>query len=430
MNQQTTNWDHCLQHAAISDVGLRRANNQDSMAVVLAGTAEIFRKQGHLFIVADGMGAHAAGELASQLATETITQTYSKLLNLSPPQAILSATHDANAKIHGRGEADEEFRGMGTTVTSLLLFSEGALVAHVGDSRAYRLRGNRFEQLTFDHSLAWEIKAAGQLPEGMSTDHIPKNIITRSLGPKPTVSVDLEGPFPLAVGDTFLLCSDGLSGPVADDEIGTILASMSPDEAARALVDLANLRGGPDNITAIVARVTGPQVPKHPEDDPEPQPQRPTTRPVHPVVWTLLALFLVVTAALAAKGQTIPALISLALAAGAGIAALVQRSGGEGEGRSAVEPLGKAPYAVFKVAANLEFVQRLEEIIGELRDAATVGGWVVDWDRFNAYSEQATAAVKADDQMKAVREYFHAINFMMSELKQQRRSSGEDIFDR
>ena len=428
MIQQTTNWDHCLQHAAISDVGLRRANNQDSMAVVLAGTAELFRKQGHLFIVADGMGAHAAGELASQLATETITQTYSKLLDLSPPQAILSATHDANAKIHGRGEADEEFRGMGTTVTSLLLFSEGALVAHVGDSRAYRLRGNRFEQLTFDHSLVWEIMAAGQLPEGMSADRIPKNIITRSLGPSPTVSVDLEGPFPLAVGDTFLLCSDGLSGPVTDEEIGTILASMAPDEAVRSLVDLANLRGGPDNITVVVARVTGPQLPEHPEDDP--QPQRPTTPPVHPVVWTLLALFFVVAAALAAKGQTIPALISLALAAGAGIAALVQRSGGESEDRSAVEPLGKAPYAVFKVAANLKFVQQLEEIIQELREAATVGGWVVDWDRFNAYSEQATAAVKADDHIKAVREYFHAINFMMSELKQQRRDNGEDVFDR
>ncbi len=427
MNQQTTNWDHCLQHAAISDVGLRRANNQDSMAVVPAGTAELFRKLGHLFIVADGMGAHAAGELASQLATETITQTYSKLLDLSPPEAILSATHDANAKIHGRGQADEEFRGMGTTVTSLLLLTEGAMVAHVGDSRAYRLRGNRFEQLTFDHSLAWEIKAAGQLPEGMSTDHIPKNIITRSLGPNATVSVDLEGPFPLATGDTFLLCSDGLSGPVTDEEIGTILASMPPDEAVRSLIDLANLRGGPDNITAVVARVTGPQVPEHPEDDAEGQ--RPTTRPVNPLVWMLLALFFVVAAALAVKGQTIPSLISLALAACAGIAALVQRSGGESEGRSVVQPLGKGPYAVFKVAANLEFTERLEEIIQELRDAATVGGWVVDRDRFNTYYEQATAAVQADDHAKAVREYFHAINFMMSELKQQRRNGGGDVLD-
>ncbi|NQU23044.1 MAG: serine/threonine-protein phosphatase [Candidatus Nealsonbacteria bacterium] len=428
MSQQTTNWDHCLQHAAISDVGLRRANNQDSMAVVLAGTNELFRKQGHLFIVADGMGAHAAGELASQLSTETITQTYSKLLHLPPPQAILAATHDANAKIHGRGEADEEFRGMGTTTTSLLLLGEGAVLAHVGDSRAYRLRGSRFEQLTFDHSLVWEMKAAGQLPEGMSADHIPKNIITRSLGPNATVAVDLEGPFPLAVGDTFLLCSDGLSGPVADEEIGIILASMAPDEAVRALVDLANLRGGPDNITAVIARVTGPQVAQQPDDDPQPQPQQPTARPVHPIVWTLLVLFLVGAAGLAANGMMIPALVSLALAAGAGIAALVQRQGGESEGQFSGQPLGKGPYSVYKVAVNPEFVQRLGQIIIELRGAATAGGWVVDWDRFNADSAQAAAAVEADDHVKAVRDYFHAISFMMSELKQQRRSSGEDVF--
>ncbi len=186
-------WEHGLEHAALSDVGLRRANNQDAMAEVIAGSREMWRRRGHLFIVADGMGAHAAGELASKLAVDAVTLAYSKLLDLPPAQAIGAAIKDANQQIHSRGQADPEFRGMGTTSTSLLLLPEGAMVGHVGDSRAYRLRGQRFEQLTFDHSLVWEMRAANQLPEDQVPDYVPKNIITRSLGPAATVQIDVEG---------------------------------------------------------------------------------------------------------------------------------------------------------------------------------------------------------------------------------------------
>ncbi len=135
------------------------------------------------------------------------------------------------------------------------------MVAHVGDSRVYRLRGKLLEQLTFDHSLVWEIRASGQF-EGNAefANTVPKNIITRSIGPNPTVQTDFEGPYPLELGDTFLLCSDGLSGLVDDDEMGPILASLPPGEAAQALTDLANLRGGHDNITVLVVKVTGQQM--------------------------------------------------------------------------------------------------------------------------------------------------------------------------
>ena len=136
-------WQHCLQQASLSDVGLRRANNQDAKAVVIAGSDEIWRQRGHLFMVADGMGAHAAGELASKMATDTVALTYFKLPDLNPAEALALAVEDANRQIHGRGEADPEFRGMGTTATALALLPEGAVVAHVGDSRAYRLRGDR-----------------------------------------------------------------------------------------------------------------------------------------------------------------------------------------------------------------------------------------------------------------------------------------------
>ena len=255
MDQAAGIWSHCLEYAALSDIGLRRANNQDSYKVVLAGNEADFQQRGHLFIVADGMGAHAAGELASKMATDVISLDYRKLLDQSPPEAILSAVLDANRQIHTRGQASPEFRGMGTTATMLLLLPAGALVAHVGDSRAYRLRGNRIEQLTFDHSLVWEMQAAGQLPEGEVPGFISKNIITRSLGPNPTVQVDLEGPHPVQAGDTFLLCSDGLSNQVTDDEIGLVLSCLPPGEAVHALIELACLRGGPDNITAIIVRV-------------------------------------------------------------------------------------------------------------------------------------------------------------------------------
>ncbi len=114
-------WEHCLEHAALSDIGLRRTNNQDAMTVVIADSCATWQRRGHLFMVADGMGAHAAGELASKVATDTVALTYCKLTELSPPEALLKATQEANRQIHSRGEADPEFRGMGTTSTVLLL---------------------------------------------------------------------------------------------------------------------------------------------------------------------------------------------------------------------------------------------------------------------------------------------------------------------
>ena len=245
-----------LEYAALSDIGLRRSNNQDSLAVMPAASQSLWQQRGDLFVVADGMGAHAAGELASKLSTDTVPLVYHKLMDHTPAEAVLAAVEEANAQIHSRGQASIDFRGMGTTTTALVLLPYGALLAHVGDSRAYRLRGNRLEQLTFDHSLVWEMRAAGQL-QGDVPDYVPKNVITRSLGPNPKVQVDLEGPLPVAAGDTFLMCSDGLSGPVKDQELGMILSSMPPAEAVRAMVDLANLRGGPDNITVIIAKAVG-----------------------------------------------------------------------------------------------------------------------------------------------------------------------------
>ena len=431
MAQNPGNWERSLEHAALTDIGLRRTNNQDAIAVVIADSQQTWQQRGHLFMVADGMGAHAAGELASKLAADTVALTYPKLEDLSPPEALLKATLEANQQIHGRGEADPAFKGMGTTSTAMLLLPQGAVLAHVGDSRAYRLRGNRFEQLTFDHSLVWEMRAAGQMADDEIHDYIPKNIITRSLGPGAEVQVDLEGPFPIAQGDTFLLCSDGLSGPVEDEEMGTILRALSPVQAVHALVDLANLRGGPDNITVIVARVVGPPLARSAVPTGESSGRRGPLRPVRPLVWTLLGVSALAAVWATAMQRWPTALLCLAAAVLAGAAALVQRYGGrETSPRFDGRPLGKGPYRSSTCLPDGEFVDRLGGLVEELRDAATREDWTLDWNSFNRLLDQASAAREAGDHPEAVRKYFRAVNFMMVQLKLQRATGGDgSMFD-
>ena len=243
-----------FEHASVTDVGIRRSHNQDSHAVQLATDEEQWRNRGHLFLVADGMGAHAVGEKASEQAAHVIPHTYVKHAQQGPTPALRKAFVEANASIHACGQANREFMGMGTTGSALLLRPEGAWVGHVGDSRVYRIRNGVIEQLSYDHSLLWEYARVKRMDPDDVQD-IPANVIHRCLGPEPSVKVDVEGPHPLQVGDIFLVCSDGLSGQIDDGEMGVIASLLPPAEACRFLVDLANLRGGPDNITVIIVRV-------------------------------------------------------------------------------------------------------------------------------------------------------------------------------
>ena len=343
---QSSSWKKSLENAAVSDLGLRRANNQDSFVVFLAGNQQDYRRRGHLFMVADGMGAHAAGELASKIATDIVPLTYHKLRDKPPPEALAAAFVDANSQIFARGQASPEFKGMGTTATALAILPEGAVLAHVGDSRAYRVRGQKIDQLTFDHSLVWELQASGQKYEEPISNFIGKNIITRSLGPNPNVQVDLEGPHPCQPGDTFLLCSDGLSGPVQDAEIGAVLVSLPPAEAVQALVDLANLRGGPDNITAVCARVLDGQGAKNTDGQSGGDEGDGDSRRVHPLVWTILGMDLLAALGLFALGQTIAAVgLLLVFAVIMGIAAVARSVGGADEGPAMDgRHFGRGPY--------------------------------------------------------------------------------------
>jgi len=243
-----------IEHFGVTDVGVKRSHNQDAFTVQKAPDRDHWQRVGHLFIVADGMGGHAVGEKASARAVQEIPLTYVKHVHDGPPAALRHAFQEANAGINAIGTSNPEFRGLGTTATALVLRDEGAWIAHVGDSRAYRIRNGQIQQLTYDHSYAWEMaRRLGVPPEELGD--VKRNVIVRSLGPDPLVQVDVEGPYPLEDGDTFVLCSDGLSNQVPPEEIGAVLGVLPLDEAGRFLVELANLRGGPDNITLILVRV-------------------------------------------------------------------------------------------------------------------------------------------------------------------------------
>ncbi len=432
------NWSDCLEYIALSDVGMRRASNQDAHAEVLAADDEMRRRRGHLFVVCDGMGAHAAGELASQMAVEGIPFTYLKLADQPAPDALRKSIVEANHQIHHRGQANIDFQGMGTTASVLALLPQGALVAHVGDSRVYRLRGHRLDQLTFDHSLVWEMSAAGQVPKDALPGFVPKNIITRSLGPHSEVQVDLEGPFPLEVGDTFLLCSDGLSGQVSDEEIGVLLQCLPLADATQVLIDLANLRGGPDNITIIVIRVKSKAMAT------AGQPVEPlaigtatasAAAPASSAGPTLVTAIICLTVAiiLAALGQreVLPstlmyglALLIAATGFGLGLYVLLQRltSDGKPELRylGPEARLGRGPHVTIECKPNEEMVGSLVSMVEQLRDAALEEQWSVDWSKFDRFAHTGKAAVDRKDFAAAVREYASALQFLMSELRHQR----------
>lgn len=416
------NWENTIECVPLTDVGLRRANNQDAFASVPTTSAEYWKIRGHLFVVADGMGAHAAGELASKMASDTIPHIYSKLINEPPPEALMHAVQEANRQIHSRGKANLEFEGMGTTCSVLVLLPQGAMVAQVGDSRVYRLRDQTLEQLSFDHSLVWELEAAGKISKDQIAEHIPKNIITRSLGPAHDVNVDLEGPYPVQTGDTFLLCSDGLSGQVSDTELGAILAILDPKEAAHTLVDLANLRGGPDNITLIIIKVGGPAIDQTPQSLPVP------IRIAHlkekgpdPVGWSVMGALLIFVLLMAASQNWMYAGIGLLLLLGAVAYCFRYKLFLDTGPEQTSGVLGRGPYRRYDCPIDAGFAEKMAGILKELKEAATAEDWNIDWHEFNDLSQKAQHATSRRDFREAGRQACRAISFMMNQLRGQKK---------
>ena len=226
-----------------TDTGRQRNANEDS-----------YFARPPIFVVADGMGGAQAGEVASKTAAEAFDRD---LPAGSPEQVLRETIEAANREINERAKADPSLAGMGTTITAAIVNaqSEEVAIGHVGDSRAYRLRGGKLERLTRDHSLVEEMRRKGQLTDAQAEDHPQRSIITRALGPEPEVEVDLQT-VPAAPGDVFLLCSDGLTTMIGEEQIARRLAgATSMTAAVRALVDEANRAGGRDNITALAFRL-------------------------------------------------------------------------------------------------------------------------------------------------------------------------------
>lgn len=233
-----------VRFSGASEAGRVRAVNQDSFFV---GNVP---GRGVLAVVADGMGGHQTGEVASQKAIDIVRRELARSRS-HPPAAIAKAVQAANAEIFDYAVEHPEHQGMGTTLTVVFLDDQVGLVGHIGDTRAYLIRGGEIKPLTQDHSWVAERVRQGVLSEDEAKRHRWRNVITNALGATEEIKLDLLY-FEVEPGDRVLLCSDGVSMLVSDDAMAQVVTEQPPDRAASRLIELANERGSPDNITAVV----------------------------------------------------------------------------------------------------------------------------------------------------------------------------------
>jgi PPM family protein phosphatase len=230
-------------HFERSDTGRARRENEDS-----------FYARSPMFAVADGMGGAQAGEVASQLAVDVLKKGLPDGRG-SVEERLRGLVEEANARINALSRADDQRAGMGTTMTLAYVGEDELSVAHVGDSRLYRLREDRFERLTDDHTLVEELVRQGKLTPQEADTHPQRSIITRALGPEAAVETDSHT-WPARDGDVYLICSDGLTSMISEAQVGEVVRSASSlEEAGRQLIDAANAAGGRDNITVILFRL-------------------------------------------------------------------------------------------------------------------------------------------------------------------------------
>jgi len=243
-----------------TDLGLVRKNNEDYLKLL---------KEDQFFVLADGMGGHQAGEIASRVAVEEVcslfqeNQEYFYQSLVTAEQTLGELIREVNAIIFDMGKENPNYHGMGTTLCVLFFHSRGLIYGHVGDSRIYRFRKERLEQLTTDHSLLRELIDLGQLTDHEAENFLYKNIITRAIGTDPEVDPSIRHTT-IEVGDMYLLCTDGLTDMVPFKQMEEILNQNSETDAVSALMDTAKKNGGFDNITIILVKVNGKNGPNLP----------------------------------------------------------------------------------------------------------------------------------------------------------------------
>ena len=245
-----------VQVAGMSDLGCQRENNEDRYAYWEPASDAEFERKGRLAIVADGMGGHEGGQEASRIAVEVIEQVYAQPGEGDPQSQLLVGFREAHRQIVQYAAQHPEFRGMGTTATAIVLLANRLYYAHIGDSRLYRLRGQQITRLTRDHSYVGRLFENGVITAEEAESHPQRHILTAALGTGPEFTPDSpQQPIPLEAGDTLVLCTDGLWGPLSDAEVQQAVTASPPAQACQHLIELARKRGGPDNITLQVLRI-------------------------------------------------------------------------------------------------------------------------------------------------------------------------------
>jgi protein phosphatase len=244
-----------LQTSSVSDIGKIRENNEDSYLELNVDNSS---EKLLLLVVADGMGGHKAGEVASKTVVKSIEEYFKTQENGLEKDALNSLKNSiikANQEVIQASNDKEELRGMGSTCTAMLILNNKTFLAHVGDSRAYLARGEKITQLTKDHTLAEKMFDSGIISKEEAKTSPHRNMLIKAVGISDEIEVETYEPLNINEGDIFLLCSDGLTEHIDEEEIFSILNIYEPDEACKLLVNIANKRGGKDNITVQIAKV-------------------------------------------------------------------------------------------------------------------------------------------------------------------------------
>lgn len=247
-----------LEAASLTDVGLLRANNEDSYLYWEPQSEEAFRRKGRLAVIADGMGGYEGGQEASRLAVETVRYVYDEEFGDDPQANLISGLLRAHDTIQRYAVEHPEFSGMGTTCTALAIVDHQLYFAHIGDSRLYLSRGTSMSRLTRDHSYVGRLVENGIVRSEDAESHPQRHILTAALGSGRDLTPDApQQPIALQDGDQLILCTDGLWSVVGEQEIARVTQTRPPAEACRMLVKAALAHGGPDNVTVIILKVSG-----------------------------------------------------------------------------------------------------------------------------------------------------------------------------
>lgn len=257
MQVESNNPKPGIETASLSDVGLQRENNEDSFLYWEPASDAEFARKGRLAVVADGMGGYEGGQEASRLAVETVRHIYDRDFNGDPRQALVTAFETAHHAIVRYGLDHPQFHGMGTTCTALSIIDHQLWFAHVGDSRLYLVRGEKVRRLTRDHSYVGRLVENGIVSSEDAESHPQRHILTAALGSGRDVTPQVpEAAVELESADTLVLCTDGLWSLITERELGEVVHGFPPAKACARLVKMALERGGPDNITVVLLRIS------------------------------------------------------------------------------------------------------------------------------------------------------------------------------